>query len=51
MVTAVSNANVPKIIAIIGSSYEAGNYWICERAYSSRFLYILPSSKISVMRG
>ena len=51
MVSAVSNANVPKITAILGASYGAGNYGMCGRAYNPRFLYMLPSSKISVMGG
>ena len=51
MVSAVSNANVPKITAIVGASYGAGNYGMCGRAYSPRFLYMLPSAKISVMGG
>ena len=51
MVSAVSTANVPKVTAIIGASYGAGNYGMCGRAYSPRFLYMLPSSKISVMGG
>ena len=51
MVSAVSNANVPKITAILGASYGAGNYGMCGRAYSPRFLYMLPTSKISVMGG
>jgi len=51
MVSAVANANVPKITAIIGASYGAGNYGMCGRAYSPRFLYMLPNSKISVMGG
>lgn len=51
MVSAVSNANVPKITAILGASYGAGNYGMCGRAYDPRFLYMLPSSKISVMGG
>ena len=51
MVSAVANANVPKITAILGSSYGAGNYAMCGRAYNPRFLYMLPTSKISVMGG
>ena len=51
LVSAVSNANVPKITAILGASYGAGNYGMCGRAYDPRFLYMLPSSKISVMGG
>jgi 3-methylcrotonyl-CoA carboxylase beta subunit len=51
LVSAVANANVPKITAILGASYGAGNYGMCGRAYSPRFLYMLPSAKISVMGG
>lgn len=51
MVSAVANANVPKITAILGASYGAGNYGMCGRAYSPRFLFMLPSAKISVMGG
>ena len=51
MVSAVANANVPKITALLGASYGAGNYGMCGRAYSPRFLWTLPSSKISVMGG
>lgn len=51
MVSAVANANVPKITAIVGASYGAGNYGMCGRAYSPRFLYMLPSAKINVMGG
>ena len=51
MVSAVSTANVPKITAVVGASYGAGNYGMCGRAYSPRFMYMLPSSKISVMGG
>lgn len=49
MVTAVSTANVPKLTLIIGGSYGAGNYGMCGRAYSPRFLYMWPNAKISVM--
>lgn len=51
LVSAVANAAVPKITAIVGASYGAGNYGMCGRAYSPRFLYMLPSAKISVMGG
>ena len=51
LVSAVSNANVPKITAILGASYGAGNYGMCGRAYNPNFLYMVPSSKISVMGG
>jgi len=51
MVSAVSNANVPKITAVLGASYGAGNYGMCGRAFNPRFLWMTPSSKISVMGG
>jgi 3-methylcrotonyl-CoA carboxylase beta subunit len=51
MVSAVANANVPKITAVLGASYGAGNYGMNGRAYSPRFMYMLPSAKISVMGG
>lgn len=51
MVTAVACAKVPKITVIIGGSYGAGNYGMCGRAYSPRFLYIWPNARISVMGG
>ncbi len=51
MVTAVSTVNVPKFTVIIGGSYGAGNYGMCGRAFSPRFLWMWPNSKISVMGG
>ncbi|KAJ7335832.1 hypothetical protein JRQ81_013773 [Phrynocephalus forsythii] len=51
MVTAVACANVPKITVIIGGSYGAGNYAMCGRAYSPRFLFMWPNARISVMGG
>mgnify|MGYP006098471443 CR=1 FL=1 len=51
MVSAVANANVPKITAVLGASYGAGNYGMCGRAYNPRFMYMLPSAKIGVMGG
>lgn len=51
MVSAVSCANVPKLTLIIGGSYGAGNYGMCGRAFSPRFLYMWPNSRISVMGG
>ncbi|XP_019486708.1 PREDICTED: methylcrotonoyl-CoA carboxylase beta chain, mitochondrial [Hipposideros armiger] len=51
MVAAVACANVPKITLIIGGSYGAGNYGMCGRAYSPRFLYLWPNARISVMGG
>ena len=51
LVSAVSNANVPKITAILGASYGAGNYGMCGRAYDPRFLFMWPNARISVMGG
>lgn len=51
MVTAVACAEVPKITTIIGGSFGAGNYGMCGRAYSPRFLWTWPNSRISVMGG
>lgn len=51
MVTAVACAKVPKLTLIIGGSYGAGNYGMCGRAYSPRFLYMWPNARISVMGG
>lgn len=51
MVTAVACANVPKLTVIIGGSYGAGNYGMCGRAYSPRFMYMWPNARISVMGG
>ena len=51
LVTAVACANVPKLTVIIGGSYGAGNYAMCGRAYSPRFLFQWPNSRISVMGG
>lgn len=51
MVAAVACAKVPKITIIIGGSYGAGNYGMCGRAYSPRFLYLWPNARISVMGG
>jgi 3-methylcrotonyl-CoA carboxylase beta subunit len=51
LVTAVACANVPKLSVIIGGSYGAGNYAMCGRAYSPRFLFQWPNARISVMGG
>jgi 3-methylcrotonyl-CoA carboxylase beta subunit len=51
LVNAVSSATVPKFTVIIGGSFGAGNYAMCGRAYSPRFLFSWPNSKISVMGG
>ncbi|MDR3462324.1 MAG: carboxyl transferase domain-containing protein [Beijerinckiaceae bacterium] len=49
LVTAVATASVPKITVIIGGSFGAGNYGMCGRAYSPRFLFTWPNARISVM--
>ena len=51
MVTAVATARVPKFTMIIGGSFGAGNYGMCGRAYSPRFLWMWPNARISVMGG
>jgi 3-methylcrotonyl-CoA carboxylase beta subunit len=51
MVTAVATASVPKFTVMIGGSFGAGNYGMCGRAYSPRFLFSWPNSRISVMGG
>jgi len=51
MVTAVSNAQVPKYTVIIGGSFGAGNYGMCGRAYNPRQLWMWPNARISVMGG
>ena len=51
MVTAVATTRVPKITVIIGGSFGAGNYSMCGRAYSPRFLFMWPNARISVMGG
>jgi 3-methylcrotonyl-CoA carboxylase beta subunit len=51
MVTAVSTVQVPKITTLIGGSFGAGNYGMCGRAFSPRFLWTWPNSRISVMGG
>ena len=51
MVTAVASTRVPKFTVIIGGSFGAGNYSMCGRAYSPRFLFMWPNARISVMGG
>ncbi len=51
MVTAVATANVPKFTVFIGGSFGAGNYGMCGRAFSPRFLWMWPNARISVMGG
>ncbi|XDF34957.1 carboxyl transferase domain-containing protein [Paracidovorax avenae] len=51
MVTAVATAAVPKFTIVIGGSFGAGNYGMCGRAYSPRFLWMWPNARISVMGG
>ncbi|HZR82619.1 MAG TPA: carboxyl transferase domain-containing protein [Candidatus Binatia bacterium] len=51
MVHAVATAAVPKLTVVIGASHGAGNYAMCGRAYSPRFLFLWPNARISVMGG
>ncbi|MDP5009462.1 MAG: methylcrotonoyl-CoA carboxylase, partial [Glaciimonas sp.] len=51
MVTAVATTSVPKFTVIIGGSFGAGNYGMCGRAFSPRFLWMWPNARISVMGG
>jgi 3-methylcrotonyl-CoA carboxylase beta subunit len=51
LVTAVATTRVPKFTVIIGGSHGAGNYGMCGRAYSPRFLWMWPNARISVMGG
>jgi 3-methylcrotonyl-CoA carboxylase beta subunit len=51
MVTAVASARVPKFTMIVGGSFGAGNYGMCGRAYSPRFLWMWPNARISIMGG
>ncbi len=51
MVTAVASAAVPKFTVVIGGSFGAGNYAMCGRAFSPRFLWMWPNARISVMGG
>ncbi|MBA3448547.1 MAG: methylcrotonoyl-CoA carboxylase [Pseudaminobacter sp.] len=51
LVTAVATAQVPKVTMIIGGSFGAGNYGMCGRAFSPRFLWMWPNARISVMGG
>jgi 3-methylcrotonyl-CoA carboxylase beta subunit len=51
LVTAVACAKVPKFTVILGGSFGAGNYGMCGRAYSPRFLWMWPNARISVMGG
>jgi 3-methylcrotonyl-CoA carboxylase beta subunit len=51
LVTAVATASVPKITVLIGGSFGAGNYGMCGRAFSPRFLFTWPNARVSVMGG
>jgi acetyl-CoA carboxylase carboxyltransferase component len=51
LVQAVASVNVPKITVVIGSSFGAGNYGMCGRAYDARFLFTWPNARVSVMGG
>jgi 3-methylcrotonyl-CoA carboxylase beta subunit len=51
LVNAVATAAVPKFTVVVGGSYGAGNYGMCGRAYSPRFMWMWPNAKIAVMGG
>ena len=51
LVTAVATSKVPKFTVVIGGSFGAGNYGMCGRAYSPRFMFMWPNARISVMGG
>lgn len=51
MVHAVATTRVPKLTVVIGGSFGAGNYAMSGRAYGSRFLWMWPNARISVMGG
>jgi len=51
LVNAVATAAVPKFTVVVGGSFGAGNYGMCGRAYSPRFLWMWPNAKIAVMGG
>ena len=51
LVHAVSCADVPKFTVVVGGSFGAGNYGMCGRAYSPRFMWMWPNAKIAVMAG
>ena len=51
LVSAVACAQVPKLTLVVGGSYGAGNYGMCGRSYSPRFMYMWPNARISVMGG
>ena len=51
LVMAVACAKVPKFTVVIGGSFGAGNYGMCGRAYSPRFLWMWPNARIGVMGG
>jgi 3-methylcrotonyl-CoA carboxylase beta subunit len=51
LVTAVASTSVPKYTVVVGGSHGAGNYGMCGRAYSPRFLWMWPNARISVMGG
>ena len=51
LVGAVACAQVPKLTLVVGGSYGAGNYGMCGRSYSPRFMFMWPNARISVMGG
>ena len=51
LVNAVATANVPKLTVVVGGSFGAGNYGMCGRAYSPRFMWMWPNARIGIMGG
>jgi 3-methylcrotonyl-CoA carboxylase beta subunit len=51
LVAAVACADVPKFTVVVGGSYGAGNYGMCGRAYSPRFMWMWPNARVGVMGG
>jgi geranyl-CoA carboxylase beta subunit len=51
MIQAVANARVPKFTIVIGGSFGAGNYGMCGRGFSPRFIFAWPSARTAVMGG
>src|SRR5690606_4368861 len=48
---AVATTRVPKFTIVIGGAFGAGNYSMCGRAYSPRFLWMWPNARVAVMGG
>jgi acetyl-CoA carboxylase carboxyltransferase component len=51
LVRAMSIATVPKFTVIVGSSYGAGHYAMCGRAYDPALILAWPNARYAVMGG